>query len=114
MRIPLAVALAFTAICLLVAVLDLTATRSVSFCRGGSNCTTVDCGSPASPRAFFFDSTGDQANCAGSVSAEIALYAVVGAGLGTVAVALTARSSRRTHDPSLLELDAIGEKWSHR
>lgn len=91
-------AIAFTVVCLIVAAASMLSSTKLTFC-AGSDCSTVDCGSPAFPKALIdFDSPDDAANCAGVPSASVALYGVFLAGLGLGAVVLTAR--RGTVEPS--------------
>jgi hypothetical protein len=83
--------------CLVVAAASLLGRTTITFC-AGSDCSSVDCGSPAFPNELIdFDNPDDAANCAGATSAAPALYLIVVAGLGFGAAAvLSARSRQRT------------------
>lgn len=94
MRATRTAAAAFTVVCLLIAGYSMLSSTSLQTCVG-STCSTVDCGSPAFPKALFdFDSPDDAANCAGATSASVGLYGVLLAGLGLGVLALTARRGR--------------------
>lgn len=93
-----AVAVVFTALCLGFAVVALLDSTTLTFTAGRSS--TVDCGSPAFPNSMDdLGSTDDAANCAGQTSAAPALYAVLLAGAGLVAVAVTARRTSPERGP---------------
>lgn len=98
MRIARVVAFGFTALCLAVAVWSLVVPVEQSFTAGASS-RSYGCGSAAFPKQlidFGENGVGDAANCAGGTSASVALYAVVLAGFGLGAVAVTCRRSERS------------------
>jgi hypothetical protein len=87
------IAFDFTAICLGRAVVTLLGSTTFTISTGATS-STVDCGSPAFPRSLIdFDSPDDAANCAGQTPAALPLYAVLLAGLGLGAIAVTSRSA---------------------
>jgi hypothetical protein len=95
------VALAVIAICVLVAMVDLLgSTTIVSANLDGSGPRTVHCGSSAFPKALIDfqdggDPVTDAANCAGQTSAEVALYAVLLAGVALAVAVFTSRGTGR-------------------
>lgn len=97
MRIARAAAFTFTALCLVVAVWSLIVPVEQSFTAGASS-RSYGCGSAAFPKQlidFGENGVGDAVNCAGGTPASVALYAVVLAGVGLAAVALTCWWSKR-------------------
>lgn len=104
MRVARGVAFVWTALCLAFAAVVLLSSTTLTFTAGSS--FTVDCGSPAFPNTLDdFESTDDAANCAGRTSAAPALYSVLLAGVGLVAIAGTARSKSRGRDPQRQPVD---------
>jgi len=94
MRIARIVATAFTALCLVVALVSLLRPARYTVCRG-ADCRTVSCGSPAFPKALIdFENMDEASNCAGGTSAAAGLYLVALATLGLVAVAVTSGRGR--------------------
>ena len=91
MRVARNLAAAFTVLSLIAAAVLMLNSTSMTFC-AGNDCRTVDCGSPAFPKALNdFERPDDAANCAGATSASASLYSVVLAGLGLGVVAVTSR-----------------------
>jgi hypothetical protein len=87
------IAFAFTAACLLLALVTLLAPTSSTF-SAGTTSSTVDCGSPAFPRSQVdVDSPDDAANCVGQTSASLALWSVVLGALGLGAIAITSQGA---------------------
>lgn len=90
-------AFAFTALCLVLAVVTMLGSTTLTFTAGSAS--TVDCGSAAFPKSSDdFDSADDAANCAGQTSASVALYCVLLAGLGLGVIAATSRSTSASRD----------------
>jgi hypothetical protein len=82
-------------LCLLLAVVALLGTTRMVFTAGDTS-ATVDCGSPAFPNELIDLRDADAAaNCAGQTSASVALYAVLLAGLGLGAIAITSRGTSK-------------------
>jgi len=107
MRVARNLAAAFTVICLVAAAVLMLNSTSMAFC-AGDDCRTVDCGSPAFPKALIdFESPDDAANCAGETSASASLYGVLLAGLGLAMTVVTSRrvSTGDSHGPS--EIDRV-------
>lgn len=102
------VALAFTAMCLLAAAVSMLGSTKMTFC-AGPDCSTLDCGSAAFPKAIIdFERTTaveDAANCAGQTPASFAFYSVLLAGLGLGVVGFT---SRRTSEHASAEDVSVG------
>lgn len=107
MHVVRRVAFAFTALCLVLAVVTMLGSTTLTFTAGSSS--TVDCGSAAFPKSLDdFETTDDAANCAGQTSASTAMYSVLLAGLGLGVVAATSRSTSNSrggerpsaHEPS--------------
>lgn len=93
MRTARRLAFAFTALCLLLAVVSLLGSTSLTFSSGATS-STVDCGSAAFPKSLIgFANTDDAANCAGQTPASLALYSVLLAGLGLGVIAATSRAT---------------------
>jgi hypothetical protein len=107
MRAARNLAAAFAVLCLIAAAVLMLTSTSLTFC-AGADCRTVDCGSPAFPRALIdLESPDDAANCAGQTSASASLYGVVLAGAGLAIVAVTSRriSAGGSHAPA--EVDRV-------
>lgn len=89
--------LAFTALCLALAVASLLMPYRLQFCAGGG-CTATSCGSAAFPKqSIDFPDMGDAANCTGGTPARLTLYAVAAAGVGLGAIVLTSRRRPGSH-----------------
>ncbi len=92
MRAARNLAAAFTVLCLVAAAVLMLSSTGMTFC-AEADCRTVDCGSPAFPKALIdFETSDDAANCAGATSASGSLYSMLLAGIALGAVAVTSRS----------------------
>lgn len=90
-RVTRNLAAAFTVLCLIAAAVLMLSSTSMTFC-AGADCRTVDCGSPAFPKALIdLESPDDAANCAGATPASASLYSLLLAGVGLGVVAVTSR-----------------------
>lgn len=90
MRIARIAAFAFTALCLVIAGVDLLGSRTMKS-GYGPDPYTLDCGSPAFPKAAIDLDPAMATNCVGETPAPLALYSVLLAGVGLGVVGITSR-----------------------